>query len=102
MKVSCCSCFCSSAHYFLQSSTLFEVSDEANQEEVFQKGLKPRPKDPWKRGKRPSGYVEIKIAVKHFSEKRGRGFGSFQVSPASFDNYNIIFILYSSIIFITL
>ena len=28
--------------------------------------VKPRPRDPRKRGERPSGYVEIKIAVKHF------------------------------------
>ena len=29
--------------------------------------VKPRPRDPRKRGECPSGYVEIKIAVKHFS-----------------------------------
>ena len=49
------------------------ISGEANQEQVvLRKGgqknrVKPRPRDPRKRGKRPSGYVEIKIAVKHFS-----------------------------------
>ena len=49
------------------------ISGEANQEQVvLRKGgqknrVKQRPRDPQKRGKRPSGYVEIKIAVKHFS-----------------------------------
>ena len=65
-------------------------SGEANPEKVIlPKGglgcmncVKPRPKEPRKRGKCPSGYVEIKLAVKnfycHILEKGSKGSEPFK------------------------